>query len=164
MDFWCVFFFPISQFVCKKREISGCARGKQPTYLEPGCRYGALGVAVIQRDDGDDILRVGLQVGQSVKLTVSSELHCLHTSPFQHKKSQNDVCVQIREKNKTKHTAVGRYWLHPDLETDPRPAGRPSPHRLASTAQARCPRTPSPLITAALPPGALNVNRQTDTC
>lgn len=53
-----------------------------PTYLEPGCRYRALSVALIQRDDSDDILSVGLQVGQSVKLAVTSKLHSLHISTF----------------------------------------------------------------------------------
>lgn len=88
----------------ERRETSGGATEEQPTYLEPGCRYGALGVAVIQRDDGDDILSVGLQVGQRVKLTVASKFHRLHISPFEKKTSQNAVCVQIRKKKTKKHS------------------------------------------------------------
>lgn len=53
-----------------------------PTYLEPGCCYRALCVALIQWDDRDDVLSVRFQSGQSVRLTVTSDLNRLYTSAF----------------------------------------------------------------------------------
>ena len=56
--------------------------GRPPTYLEPGSGGGALFVALVQRDDGDDVLGVGQQSGQSVELPVASDLHSLNISTF----------------------------------------------------------------------------------
>lgn len=59
-----------------------------PTYFEPGRRYRALSVALIQRDDSDDVLGIGLQAGQSVKLAVTSNLHSLNISTFVNRKTK----------------------------------------------------------------------------
>lgn len=55
---------------------------KKPTYFEPGCCYRTLSVALIQRDDGDDVLRVGLQAGEGVYLAVAGKLHRLYFATF----------------------------------------------------------------------------------
>lgn len=62
--------------------------GITPTYLESGCCYRALGVALIQRDDREDVLSVCLKAGQSVKLTVTSNLDSLNISAFVDRKTQ----------------------------------------------------------------------------
>ncbi len=62
--------------------------GTTPTDLEPGCCYRALSVTLIQCDDSDDVLSVRLQVGQSVKLAVTSHLHSFHISTFVTRKSK----------------------------------------------------------------------------
>lgn len=84
-----------------QRKVENCWDELQkPTYLEPGCRYRALSVALIQRDDSDDILSVGLQVGQSVKLTVASKLHSLHISTFVNNKNIK-ICKVVKKKKNT---------------------------------------------------------------
>lgn len=64
-----------------------------PTYFEPGCCYRALSVALIQRDDSDDVLGVGQQAGQSVKLAVTGNLHSLNVSTFENRKNKKYLCV-----------------------------------------------------------------------
>lgn len=76
-----------------KRVISGWIT---PTYLEPGRGHRALSVAVIQWDDGDDILSVRLQSGQSVKLTVTRNFHSLNISAFVNRKARKRlIFVQL---------------------------------------------------------------------
>lgn len=61
---------------------SGNKKNQQPTYFEPGCCYRTLSVALIQRDDGDDVLRVRLQAGEGVHLAVAGQLHRLYFTTF----------------------------------------------------------------------------------
>lgn len=62
-----------------------------PTYFEPGRRYRALSIALIQRDDSDDVFGVGLQAGQSVKLAVTGNLHSLNISTFVKRKTKKKI-------------------------------------------------------------------------
>lgn len=84
----CAYFvrFSVCKSWFKKKEVEEVRRQKkfekQPTYLESCCRYGALSVAVVQWDDGDNILSVVPQVEQSVECSVTSKLHSLHVSTF----------------------------------------------------------------------------------
>lgn len=71
--------------MCEKdlEKLNGLIREKnKQTYLESRCGYGTFGVAIVQRDDGDNILSVVPQVGQRVIRGVASELHRLHISTF----------------------------------------------------------------------------------
>lgn len=60
-----------------------------PTYLEFGCGSGPLSVALIQWDDGDNVLSIRLQAGQSIELNVTSNLHSLHAATLVEKQSIN---------------------------------------------------------------------------
>lgn len=65
-----------------KPESLETKKTQQPTYFEPGCCYRTLSVALIQRDDGDDVLGVRLQAGEGVHLAVAGQLHRLYFTTF----------------------------------------------------------------------------------
>lgn len=83
-----------------------------PTYIEPVCRCRTLSVALIQRDDSDDILSVGLQVGQSVKLTVTRKLNSLHISTFV---NNGKMMIKCKLTTVAETRDAIRCWLCPDL-------------------------------------------------
>lgn len=117
--FWCVSDFWILwgktiQLTDKKKqrawekEMFGIWRtiGCTPTYFEPGSGYRSLGVALIQRDDSDDVLCVGLQTGQSVKLTVTGNLHSLHIPTFEQR--SNKISIQLCKFGEKKSELKGK--------------------------------------------------------
>lgn len=51
-----------------------------PTYLKASCGLGPLNVALIQWDYSDNVLSIRLQAGQSIEISVTSNLHRRHVT------------------------------------------------------------------------------------
>lgn len=108
-----------------------------PTYFERGCCHGTLNVALVQREDSDDVVCVGLQAGQSVRFGVAGEVHSLHYIAF-----FGVIKTQTIERCVNTNKAQGGCPAA-DLSTDHRSVCSPSHRGRLSIAHARCPLTPS---------------------
>lgn len=69
-----------------------------PTYLEPGRGCRAFSVALVQGDDGDYVLDVRLQSGQSVKHYVTGDFHRLKTLTYKERSLKKKQKLTLNRK------------------------------------------------------------------